>query len=180
MALSRRQFFRRFLGPDKENHQRLVRYEALEAHVRTRLLPYDFSLSEQQEVELFADVRAALESISNDELFTTAVPERLEEIVELKLQPWRAESWERFQSERIREIRESAPDYVTAFLTMQATVATIDKLKARFGAEDASALEAELRKRIQAWVASADDERILQYDIFTIKDLVFAQLRSWC
>ena len=56
----------------------------------------------------------------------------------------------------------------------------MEQLKQRFGIADSYALEAELRTRINAWIAEVEDEQLGQYDVFTVKDLVFAQLRSWC
>lgn len=181
MSLSRRQFFRRFWGPtDKSRPERLARYEVMETYVRTHLLPYDFSLSADQEAELFAGVRTALERASDNDLFSVFIRGQIEEVVETKIQPWREESRLKQQAERLKEIRDSAADYVSTFLSFQATPMTIEQLKQRFGIDDAKALEAHLRKKIETWIAGVDDEQILQYDVFTVKDLVFAQLRSWC
>jgi hypothetical protein len=181
MSLSRRQFFRRFWNPgEKTDVERSVRRETLRAYVRTHLLPYDFPLSAAQEAELFADVQRTLEQASDEELFSVLIRYRLEELVEDKIHPWREEDRLQQQSERIKEVRASAPDYVEHFLKLQATPAAIEQLKKRFGLEDTKELEFELKKRIEAWIAAVEEEEILQYDVFTVKDLVFAQLRSWC
>jgi hypothetical protein len=37
-----------------------------------------------------------------------------------------------------------------------------------------------LRQRIDDWIATVDDNELIQHDVVTVKDLVFAQLRSWC
>src|SRR4051794_20059696 len=92
MALDRRQFFRRFLPGDKTSDQRAGRYDSLETYVRTRLLPYDFTLSEAQEHELIAAVRALLEKMPNKDLFSPDVRVRVEEVVESKIQPWRMQT----------------------------------------------------------------------------------------
>lgn len=184
MSLSRRQFFRRFWHtgekPASNPNERSSRYEALETYARTHLLPYDFSLSADQEAELFSELRSALEKASDDELFSVVIRGRIEEVVEMKLQPWREQNRLRYQSDRAKEIRGSAADYVGAFLSVQATPAAIESLKQRFGTADIPTLEAELRKRIEAWLTDVEDEQLLQYDVFTAKDMVFAQLRSWC
>lgn len=182
MSLSRRQFFRRFWSPadEKPRPDRGPRYDVMETYVRTHLLPYDFSLTAQQEAELFGEVRAALERASDNDLFSVVIRAQIEEVVEAKLAPWREESRMHHQSERIKEIRESAPDYVSTFLSFQATPVAVEQLKKRFQIEHSKELEAELRNRIATWIASVDDEQLLQYDVFTVKDLVFAQLRSWC
>ena len=38
----------------------------------------------------------------------------------------------------------------------------------------------ELRARVQDWIVTVEENELLQYDVVTVKDLVFAQLRSWC
>jgi hypothetical protein len=181
MSLSRRQFFRRFLNPlEKSREERLARYEMMEAYARTSLLPYDFSLTEDQEAELFATLRSALEQTADEELFSAIIRFKVEEVVDARIRPWRVESETRYQADRVNEIRNSAPDYVSTFLGFQATPIAIDHLKQKFGIHDSKALEEDLRRRIREWVATVDDEQLLQYDIFTVKDLVFSQLRSWC
>jgi hypothetical protein len=181
MSLSRRQFFRRFIGSnEKTNAQRAARYEVMETYVRTHLLPYDFSLTADQEAELFSDVRAALEGSTDEELFSVVIRHIMEELVDHKLQPWREENRLRDQAERIREIREAAVDYVGAFLNVQASPTTVDQLRQRLAVQDPQTLEAELRNRIQSWLGGLEEDHLLQYDVFTVKDLVFAQLRSWC
>src|SRR5262245_55877308 len=68
MSLSRRQFFRRFWNPsDKSNPRRTARYEELKSYVRTCCLPYDFSLTEWENAELFAEVQIVLESATDEE-----------------------------------------------------------------------------------------------------------------
>jgi hypothetical protein len=181
MSLSRRQFFRRFLNPlEKSREERAARYQMMEAYARTQLLPYDFALSEDQESELYATLRTALEETSDEELFSAIIRFKVEEVVDAKLRPWREESQARTQLDRLYVIRNSAADYVSTFLDVQASPATIEQLKQKFGIQDSKALEDDLRKRIEEWVATVDDEQLLQYDIFTVKDLVFAQLRLWC
>ncbi len=181
MSLSRRQFFRRLWNrADKSRSQRLARYEVMETYVRTHLLPYDFSLTSEQETDLFAEVRGTLERSPDEELFSAFIRAIIEEVVDTKIQPWREENHLRSQADRLKEIRGAATDHVSTFLNLQATPAAVEQLKQRFGMDDSHALEAELRMRIDAWVAALEDEQLLQYDVFTVKDLVFAQLRSWC
>ena len=152
----------------------------METYVRTNLLPYDFSLTAAQETELFGDVRRALELTSDEELFAAIIRFKVEEVADARIRPWREEYYVKNHQDRVKEIRDSAADYVSTFLGLQATPSTVDQLKQRFGIQDAKALEEDLKKRIQEWVATVDEDQILQYDVFTVKDLVFAQLRSWC
>ena len=181
MSLSRRQFFRRFLNPaEKSRAERAARYDVMQTYVRTNLLPYDFSLTAGQEAELYSVVRAALEDTADEELFSAIIRFKVEEVADAKIRPWREESQLKDQLDRLSEMRNSAADYVSTFLSLQATPAAVEQLKLRFGIQDPKALEEELRKRIGDWVTTVDDEQLLQYDVFTVKDLVFAQLRSWC
>jgi hypothetical protein len=181
MSLSRRQFFRRFLNPlEKSREERAARYQAMEDYARTQLLPYDFSLTEEQETELFSTLRVALEQTGDEELFSAIIRFKVDEVVDAKIRPWREDSETKNRIDRLNEIRNSAADYVSTFLSFQATPAAIEQLKYRVGIPDSKGLEEELRKRIEEWVEAVDDERLLQYDVFTVKDLVFGQLRSWC
>ena len=181
MSLSRRQFFRRLVRPgEKSREERVARYELMDTYVRTNLLPYDFALSAGQEAELFSSVRSALEDTNDEELFSAILRFKVEEVVDGKIRPWREESQANENLNRLKEVRNSATDYVSTFLNGQATPAAIEQLKLRFGTLDTRALDAELRTRVQEWISTVDDSELLQYDVVTVKDLVFAQLRSWC
>jgi len=181
MSLSRRQFFRRFVKPgEKTRQERRGRYELMDAYVRTHLLPYDFALTADQEAELFAGVRSALEETSDEELFSSILRFKVEEIADGKIRPWREQNQLVEQLSRLKEIRRTAADYVSAFLKGQATPAAIEQLKLRNGTQDIHGLETVLRQRIDDWIATVDDNELIQHDVVTVKDLVFAQLRSWC
>ena len=153
---------------------------ALETYVRTNLLPYDFSITAEQEADLFAAVRSVMERASDEELFAFTMRVRIEQAVAQKLDPWRAESLLQDRAGHAKEIRESAIDYVGHFLKLEATPAVIDQLRQRFEVDDADRLKLELEGRMRSWLAGLDDEQILNYEVFTVKDLVFSQLRSWC
>ena len=181
MSLSRRQFFRNLVHPgQKTPEQRRERYEAMDAFVRTSLLPYDFSLTAEQESELFAAVRSDLEQTTDEELFSAILRFKVEEIVDRKIRVWRDEDLLNQRLARLNEIRQAAVDYVSPFLNGQATPAAIEQLKAQFGIGDQTALEAELKGRVREWIATVEDSELLRYDVVSVKDLVFAQLRSWC
>jgi hypothetical protein len=181
MSLSRRQFFRRLVKPgEKTPEDREVRYELMHNYVRTNLLPYDFCLTAAQEADLFATVRSALEETNDEELFSAILRFKVEEVADRKIRRWRDENQLNEQLNRLKELRDSAADYVSTFLNGQATPAAIEQLKITCGIQDARGLEMELRTRIQDWINTFDDGELLQYDVVTVKDLVFAQLRSWC
>src|SRR5215471_12972251 len=180
MALSRRQFFRSLMPGDPNSPQRLARYQSLETYVRTQLLPYDFELTEAQERELMAEVRAILEKTSNDNLFAHHIRGQLEQLVEAKIQPWRSQSDIEALAERIREIRQAAPDYVTTFLEIHAGTPVIEQLKQMYGIYDLPELEKSLKRQVEIWISETNDRLLSHYDVVSVQDLVFAQLRSWC
>src|SRR5205807_2176578 len=92
MSLSRRQFFRRLVRPgQKSPEERRERYELMDTYVRTNLLPYDFSLTADQESELFAAVRLDLEQTNDEELFSAILRFKVEEVVDRKIRLWRDE-----------------------------------------------------------------------------------------
>src|SRR5262245_55760455 len=95
VSLSRRQFFRRIVQPGhKSPEERLARYELMDTYVRTHLLPYDFTLTPDQETELFITVRQALEETNDEELFSAILRFKVEEVVDRKVRVWRQESGE--------------------------------------------------------------------------------------
>ncbi len=181
MALSRRQFFRRFWKPgDEPSPERLSRYEDLETYTRTQLLPYDFTLTPDQEAQLIAAVRSAMEKASNEELFSNIIRGRIEEVVDAKIQPWRERSQLAAQAGRLQEIRLAAPGYVPEFFALPENAAVIRQLKENYRIDDTAEIEKVLTDQIRLWLSETDDRLIAQYDLLTVRDLVFAQLRSWC
>jgi hypothetical protein len=164
----------------KSPEERRSRYDLMDTYVRTHLLPYDFALTAEQETELLTSVRSALEETSDEELFSSILRFKVEEVADKKLRRWRNENQLKEQAIRLREVRDSAADYVSAFLNGQATPAVIEQLRVRFAIEDSGLLEHELARQIREWIVAVDDSELLQYDVVTVKDLVFAQLRSWC
>jgi hypothetical protein len=181
MSLSRRQFFNRLVRPGhKTPEERRERYDLMDAYVRTHLLPYDFSLTDAQRAELFQAVRADLEQTNDEELFSAILRFKVEEIVDRKIRPWRDQNQLKEQVQRLNEMRGSAADYVSLFLNGQGTPSAVEQLKIRFSMDDLNELESELKRRISDWMKTVEDAELLQYDVVTVKDLVFAQLRSWC
>lgn len=182
MALSRRQFFRRFLGPTEDSptapESRAARYEVLETYVRTQLLPYDFALSEEQEQELYARVRKHLETVEDAELQSVFVRGQVEEVVEAALTPWREADRLQVQRERNREVREAGISSVNEFVHIFGSPSTLLALRRKLQATELEHLEGMLREEVRGWMASLSEEELLQYDIFTVKDVVFAKIRS--
>jgi hypothetical protein len=93
MSFSRRSFFRKLVQPHKKStEERLGRYEQMEQYVRTELLPYDFALTAEQQDELFATVRKALEETGDEELFSAIIRFKTDEVVDAKIRPWREQN----------------------------------------------------------------------------------------
>ena len=162
----------------KSPEERNARYDQMDTYVRTHLLPYDFALTAEQETELLNSVRSALVETNDEELFSAIIRFKVEEVADGKIRFWREEDQLKHQQVRLNEIRHSAADYAGAFL--KASAAAAEQLKSRFAIDNLAALEIELMKRIQEWIATVDDRELLEYDVVSVKDLVFAQLRSWC
>jgi hypothetical protein len=181
MPLNRRDFFRKLVKPnERSREERVARYELMDQYVRNELLPYDFSLSAEQEVELFAVVRKELEETNDEELFSSILRFKVDEVVDRKVRPWREASHLNEEFQRLKELRGSAAGYVSTFLNGQATPAAVDQLKERLGISDLGLLDVELRRRIDQWIVTVEDHELLQYDVVTVRDLVFTKLRSWC
>ena len=99
----------------------------MDAYVRTNLLPYDFSLTAEQEAQLFAAVRAALEDTGDEELFSAIIRFKVDEVVDAKIRPWRDASQLNEQLNRVKELRDAAAGYVNTFLNGQATPAAAQR-----------------------------------------------------
>ena len=74
---------------EKSREERLARYELMDLYVRTELLPYDFALTAEQQEELFAAVRKALEATGDEELFSAIIRFKVDEVVDGKIRAWR-------------------------------------------------------------------------------------------
>jgi hypothetical protein len=183
MDLSRRHFFRRLWSAgDKTQEERLARYTVLESFARTQLLPYDFSLTDEQLSAMQEGVRFHLKATRDKELFAPEICVKLQKIVDAMMEPWRQEHFLKLEAEarRAEQNREAALGHVSSFLSEKATPAQIDALRARFGVQDLKAVEARLETELRSWVNGQTNEELLQCDSESIKNLVFAQILSWC
>jgi len=183
MELSRRHFFRRLWSTgDRTPEERLARYGVLESFARTQLLPYDFSLTDEQLSAMSAGVRFHLKATRDNELFAPEICVKLQKIVDAMIEPWRQEHFLRLEAEsnRAEQNRTSAQGHVAAFLNEKATPGQIDSLRTRFGIQDLKNLETRLEAEIHSWINGQTNEELLQYDLNSIREHVFAQLLSWC
>ena len=183
MGLSRRHFFRRLWSTgDRTPDERLARYSTLESFARTQLLPYDFSLSDEQLSAMSAGVRFHLKATRDNELFAPEICVKLQKICDAMIEPWRQEHFLRLEAEsnRAEQNRTSALGHVGAFLSQRATPDQIAALRNRFGLQDLKSLESRLETEIHSWINGQTHEELLQYDPDSIREHVFAQLLSWC
>jgi len=183
MELSRRHFFRRLWGTgERTPEERLARCAAMESFARTQLLPYDFTLTEEQLSAMTAGVRFHLKATRDNELFAPEICVKLQKIVDAMVDPWRQEHFLKLESEssRAEQNRTSAQGHVAIFLSDRATPAQIAALQTRFGVQDLRTLETRLEAEIHSWINGQTNEELLQYDLNSIQEHVFAQLLSWC
>jgi hypothetical protein len=66
------------------------------------------------------------------------------------------------------------------FLELHRDQPIVAKLKEAYRTDDLDDLEKLLKQQIELWIAETNERLLLQYDVVSVQDLVFAQLRSWC
>jgi hypothetical protein len=178
MSISRRQFFRGMAGQGEgrqREHER--RISELDAYVRTNLLPYDFGLTGEQTAAVLAAVRAGipLDGVeSTEDLLTYERRRRMNDIVDETVRPWREEYW------KAEEVRRSASVLVQEFFAIETTPEDRIKLTQRFHVPHPTDLEGEIDRQVQSWLAGLSNSRLAACDGEALRELVFAELRSWC
>jgi hypothetical protein len=146
----------------------------MKSYVGAILIPFDFTLTSEQTAEVFAIADTALQAASDEDLFSDSIRIRLDQLIEPSIKQWYTELLD-----HVEEVRQCAPDYVTTFLR-EGSSEEVEQLMKRFNTDDWDALDTDLRKQIRTWVTGLDNEKLRQHDVVTVKDLVFAELRSWC
>ena len=175
MSISRRQFFRGLAGQGEDRQrERRARIVAVEAYVRTNLLPYDFAISAEQVDKVLEAAVASVEIDAEDELLTYERRTRLRETVENMVEQWR-EGYLRAEERR----REAIP-FVAEFLSMEATPEDLLNLRQRFCIPYPAVLEEEVERQVRAWLSGLSNARLAECAGDTLRDLVFSELRSWC
>jgi hypothetical protein len=181
MSISRRQFFRGIAGQGEgrqREHDR--RISELNTYVRTNLLPYDFALTAEQTESVLAAVRTGINLdgpdgvVSTEDLLSYDRRRQMNEIVEDTVRPWREEYW------KAEEVRRSASVLVQEFFSIEATPEDRLKLTQRFHLPHPSDIEVEIDRQVQYWLATLSNARMAACDGDALRELVFAELRSWC
>jgi hypothetical protein len=146
----------------------------MKSYVGAILIPFDFSLTPEQTSQVFSIADEALQTSSDEDLFSDAIRIRLDQLIEPHIKRWYTDLLD-----HVQEVQQCAPDYVTTFLR-EGSSEEVEQLMKRFNITDWDALDTELRKQIRTWIDGFDNEKLRQYDVVTVKDLVFTELRSWC
>ena len=147
----------------------------MKSYVGAILIPFDFTLTPEQTSEVFGIADISLQAATDEDLFSDAIRIQLDRSIEPKIRQWHEELLS-----HVENVRNIAPDYTTAFLRSEASSEVIDQLTKRFNIQILDDLDLELKNQIRTWIAGLDNEKVRQYDAITVKDLVFAELRSWC
>jgi hypothetical protein len=175
MAISRRQFFRGVVGkgetPQREQERKT---NSLDTYVRTNLLPYDFPLTGEQTEEVLAAVRAAIQPVDGEDLFSYERRQQMYQIVEETVSPWRDEH------SKAEEVRRDAAILVQEFLAVETTPEERVTLCQRFHIPYPAVLEEEIARQVQAWLAGLPNARVAACDAAALRDLVFSEIKSWC
>jgi len=171
MRMSRRQFFREFTG--KEGHRRqLSRAEAVNAYVRTNLLPYDFCLTEEQVEQLLQAVRRELSGGEGSE-FSSEERQRMAAIAQETIRPWREDYW------KAEEKRREAVILVREFLDTEAAPEALERMRNRFQIPPFGTLKDEIEGRARSWLYESPDARLAPLNAAELKDLVFSEMSTW-
>lgn len=170
--MSRRQFFRGFTGKEGPRRQ-LNRAAAVDAYVRTNLLPYDFCLTDEQVEHLLEAVRCELITGKGSE-FSTEERQRMAAIAQEKIQIWRGDYG------RAEEKRRDAIILVREFLRTEAAPEAIERMRNRFQIPSFRTPEDEIEGRARSWLYGLPDARLAPLNAAELKDLVFSQMSIWC
>src|SRR5262245_18831989 len=155
MSISRRQFFRGLVGQNEDRQRdQQRRIEAVEAYVRTNLLPYDFALTPEQTAEVLAAVVGGTDTEGNQDLFTGETCLRMTQIAEGRIDGWRKEYL------AAEEIRRNALVFVSEFLAIDATKEDLQSLHSRFETSRLSALEREIERQIRIWLSGLSNAQL--------------------
>ena len=175
MAISRRQFFRGLRGQSEDRQrERQSRISAVEAYVRTNLLPYDFGLTREQTDKILELAVAEVQIDAEDELLTYERRTRISEVVEKMVDQCREEYL------RAEDSRREAIPFVAEFLTVEATPEDLLKLRQRFHIPYPAVLEDEIERKVREWLSGLSNAKLAECSGDALRDLVLSELRSWC
>ena len=177
--VNRRQFLSGFWigqpGVPRSEADREARYQALETHVQTELLPTDFALTETEKSQLSSRIGSFLKEASDEDLFSTDIVDRLKLLVEYVLEPWQMANEEVTARKKPQELRFAAIESVPLFLNAS-TREQIDSLMKKFALINRLELEVRLREDVATWIQRMENTDLLKYDAVSIQEPVFKHL----
>jgi hypothetical protein len=175
MPLSRRGFFRGLTGKNEDPQRDLQRrVQAVEAYVRTNLLPYDFPVSGEQTAEALAAAVSGIEIVPDKDPLTPEHCSRIREIVEARVEGWREEHL------KAENVRREALLFVREFLSAEARPEDLEALRKRFDSRSSAVFEEEVEWHVQVWLGGVSSAYLATLDGSAVRELVFSELRSWC
>jgi hypothetical protein len=146
MEMSRRQFFRGLRGKD--------RAAAVDAYVRDNLLPYDFSITDEQVEHLLRVARSALAGGEGSH-FSSEERQRMAAIAQETIAAWREEYL------KAEEKRREAVIFVREFIQTKGAPASLEGTAV-------------------SWLYKLPDARLAALNAAELKELVFSQMAAWC
>jgi hypothetical protein len=171
MEMSRRQFFKGITG--KEGPRREVnRAAAIDAFVRTNLLPYDFCLTDSQVEHLLRVVRSQLAEGQGSE-FSGEERQRMAAIAHETIEEWREEYL------NAEEKRREATMLVREFLQTEGAPEMLEHIRKRLQIPSFKNLEDEIERFALSWLYGLPNERLAPLNAAELKDLVFSEIRIW-
>jgi hypothetical protein len=174
MPISRRQFFRGFTGRGDPEQKELARVAAIDAYVRTHLLPYDFSLTDEETSQVLEAVRSGMANGEQTSALTESDRRRMMDLADQVILPLREQFWQ------AEESRRNALVFVREYLASEATPDDLQKIRERFQIPYLMIFEDEVERHASSWLYSLSNARLAPLEGPALRELVFSELKSWC
>jgi hypothetical protein len=171
MRMSRRLFFKGLTG--KEGPRRRVdRAAAIDAYVRTNLLPYDFCLTDSQVEELLRAVRSEFTEGEGSEL-SPEERRRITVSAQETIEFWRDEYL------KAEDKRRDAAILVREFLHTEATPDLLEGLRNHFQIPATKIVEDEIERSAVSWLYALPNAHLAPLNAEELRNLVFTQIQAW-
>ena len=174
MPISRRQFFRGFTGKTDQEPNEIDRASAIDIYIRSNLLPYDFSLTDEETERVMDAVRSGIDPGDASAPVSEAEKRRMIELADQAIQPFREQFW------KAEEARRNGLVFVREFLTTEATPEDLQKIRERFNIPYLTLLEDEIERLASSWLYRLSNEQLAPLEGPFLKELVVSELKSWC
>ena len=174
MSISRREFFRGFTPKVSSSRSKLDRASAIDAYVRTHLLPYDFSLTDDEVKQVLETVCSGMNTESDETELNDGERRHMMDLAEQVIRPLRDQFWQ------AEEARRSALVFVREFLKLEATPEDLQKIRDRFQIPYLTNLEDEIERHVTSWLHGLPNARLAGLEGVSLRELVVSELKSWC